>query len=68
MNKKCKLWGHKWLPVYIKGEYNGTVVKFIACYCSRCRKGHDESLDITLAAKNREYGTYNEKYFEEDKL
>ena len=62
--KKCKFWGHKWLPVYIKGEYNGTVVKFIACYCSRCRKGYDEALDINKVAINTEYGTYSEKYFD----
>jgi len=63
---KCKFWGHKWIPVYIKGEYNGTVTKFIACYCKRCRKGYNEALAIDMVAKNREYGTYNEKYFNED--
>ena len=67
MNKKCKFWGHKWTPVFIKGEYNGKTIKFIACYCERCKKGHEEAVFITLAAKNREYGTYSEKYFEEDK-
>lgn len=62
---KCKWFGHKWSPVYIKGEYNGKTIKFISCYCGRCRKGHDESLAITNAAIDRKFGTYNEKYFNE---
>jgi len=63
---KCNLLGHKWLPVYIKGTYNGKVVKFIGCYCNRCRRGYDESLEITEAAIDRKFGTYSEKYFDED--
>ncbi len=61
---KCKLFGHKWMPVYIKGDYNGKTVKFIACYCDRCRKGYNEAQDINQSAENREYGTYSEKYFD----
>ena len=62
---KCKWFGHKWLPVYIKGEYNSKTIKFISCYCSRCLKGYDESLAINEAAINIKFGTYNEKYFNE---
>ena len=65
---KCEFFGHKWVPVFIKGEYNGEIIKFISCYCNRCRKGYDESLSITKAAINREYGTYSEKYFDKDSL
>jgi len=65
---KCKWFGHKWLPVYIKGEYNGKTIKFISCYCDRCRKGYDESLAINNAAINRKFGTYSERYFNEADL
>jgi len=61
---KCKFFGHKWLPVYIKGKYNGKTIKFIGCYCDRCRKGYDEVLEINTAAIDMEYGTYSEKYFD----
>ena len=64
---KCKFWGHKWIPVYIKGSYNGIMVKFIACYCARCRKGYHEAMGIYLMAEDRRFGTYSEKYFNEDK-
>lgn len=60
---KCKLFGHKWTPAFIKGEYNGKAHKFISCYCSRCDLGYDEVLDIIGAAADLEYGTYSEKYF-----
>ena len=67
VNKKklwiCRLKGHKWTPAFIKGEYNGEVVKFIACSCSRCNTGSDELSKINNLAINREYGTYSEKYF-----
>jgi len=60
---KCKLFGHKWTPVFIKGKYNGEVVKFISCFCDRCGKGYDEVHNINKVAENREFGTYSEKYF-----
>ena len=63
-NLKCKLFGHKWNPVFIKAEYNGKVVRFIACYCSRCMKGYKEAMDINNTGKNRRFGTYAEKYFD----
>jgi len=60
---KCKLFGHKWVPVFIKGEYNGKFIKFIACYCDRCNKGYNEVFGINEVAINREFGTYSEEYF-----
>ena len=60
---KCKWLGHKWTPIFIKGVYNGVQVKFITCYCERCDKGFKETGIINNLAKNREYGTYCEKYF-----
>ena len=59
----CNFFGHKWIPVYIKGDYNGKTIKFITCYCKRCNIGHFETIDIETAAINKQYGTYNEKYF-----
>jgi len=61
---KCKLLGHRWVPVFIKGTYNGKEVKFIACHCERCNKGKKEMSGIIDLAVNRKYGTYSEKYFD----
>jgi hypothetical protein len=64
VNFWCKWLGHKLVPVFIKGQYNGKTVKFIACFCERCKKGENELYDIHNAAINREYGTYSESYFD----
>lgn len=64
---KCKLFGHKWEPVFIKGDYNGQTVMFIGCYCLRCEKGFDEVHKISEAAENRQLATYSEKYFDIEK-
>jgi hypothetical protein len=64
VNLWCKWIGHKFVPVYIKGEYNGKVLKFIGTYCDRCGKGQSELHKINNAAINREYGTYSEQYFD----
>ena len=61
--KRCKWFGHKWLPVYIgkRGKW-----KIIGCYCSRCWYGHDELYNFLnyLEYKNGyDYGVYDEKYF-----
>ena len=66
-NWKCKIFGHKWTPVFIKAEYNGEVVRFIACQCERCNKGYDGAHKINQVGKNRRFGTYSEKYFDENK-
>ena len=57
--KKCNWFGHKWIPVFIKGDN----VKIIGCYCGRCKKGRQELADFLETIENTEYGTYNEKYF-----
>ena len=51
-------------PIFIKGEYNNSTIKFIACFCERCRKGYNEAHEINDATNNREFGTYSEKYFD----
>lgn len=63
--KWCKFFGHKWNPVFVKGEYNNIPVKFIGCYCERCRKGYHELLyNCVGKLTKQEYGTYSEKYFD----
>lgn len=62
---KCQKGFHKWVPLYIKGEYNNKMIKFIACYCKDCRKGYSEAHNINNIAKNSQFGTYSEKYFNE---
>jgi hypothetical protein len=63
---KCKWFGHKWIPVFIKGTYNDLETKFISCYCERCGKGFKEVTQINNLAKNSKYGTYSEKYFDKE--
>jgi len=60
---KCKNGLHKWVPVFIKATYNNKEIKFISCFCDRCRIGYDETLQINEIGQNRIYGTYSEKYF-----
>jgi hypothetical protein len=62
-NNKCRLFGHKWQPIFIKGRYSNIEVKFIACRCKRCDKGHDDILDSIEKQTVNEYNTYNEKYY-----
>lgn len=63
---RCKWFGHKWVPVFIKGEFNGIPVKFIGCYCSRleCEKGDKELRQTNNSLTKREYGTHYEEYFD----
>lgn len=63
---KCKWFGHMWVPVFIKGTFNNLETKFISCYCERCNKGYKEVMKINDIARNREYGTYSEKYFDKE--
>jgi hypothetical protein len=64
---KCKLFGHKWYPCYVRGYYGGTQIKFIGVYCQRCRKGHDELLDAIKKQTISVYGTHSEEYFDDPK-
>ena len=64
-NKWCKLFGHKWKPVYI-GKYNKW--RIIACYCERCHYGNDgllNYLDFLKYKKGYDYGTYSEEYYKQ---
>lgn len=59
----CKLFGHKWVPAFIKGRVKNVHLKFIGCYCSRCNKGHEELL-LSVEKITTDYATHNEMYFE----
>jgi len=60
----CDLFGHKWKPVYICGEYNGIRISFIGAFCKRCFKGYPELIDTAKKQTNHIFTTYNEKYFD----
>lgn len=64
---KCKIFGHKWKPVFIRGFYGKTEIKIIGAYCVRCRKGYDELMDMIVKQDKSVYGTYSEKYFDDPK-
>lgn len=63
MKWKCRWFGHKWVPAFIKGDYSGKEIKFIGCFCKRCDMGYKELFDIIKIADKRHYDTYNESYF-----
>jgi hypothetical protein len=42
---KCKWFGHKWKPVYIRKNRE---FKFIGCYCTRCHIGYDELINFVI--------------------
>lgn len=60
---KCKWFGHRWNYAYIKGTLNEVKIKFIGCYCMRCRKGEKELLDVVNKMET-EYATYTEHFFD----
>ena len=64
--KKCARWGHKWVPVFIAGEYNGIHVRFIACYCQRCRIGYNDIGDAVSSQTQRLYNTREQMYYDND--
>ncbi len=63
----CKHIGHKWKPVYVKGFYGNLLIKFVGCYCKRCRFGYNDLLITIRKQTTRVYGTSNEQYCLEDK-
>lgn len=60
----CKIFGHVWIPVYIKGEIGGKPVRFIGAECKKCLKGHEDLRDFINELDSCEYNTYNEKYYD----
>lgn len=48
MSKRCKWFGHKWLPIVFRkrGYY-----KFLGCYCERCMYGYYELIDFNRYLK-----------------
>jgi hypothetical protein len=63
-NILCKILGHEWRPVFFKGDVNGKRIKFIACYCSRCDKGHLEIINLQGLVANLKMATYNESIYD----
>lgn len=62
---RCKFFGHKLKPVFIKGYYGNKKLKFIGAYCKRCGKGRKELHEAINLQDIKVYNTYNEKYFDE---
>ena len=62
----CKLFGHRWRPVYISGKYHDIKVRFIGAYCERCRKGYDEIVDANKKMTEYIYGTYSSDFWDEE--
>tara|TARA_R110002153_G_scaffold268651_1_gene433593 strand:- start:89 stop:289 length:201 start_codon:yes stop_codon:yes gene_type:complete len=61
----CKILGHKYRPVFYKGDIKGVEVKIITCYCERCKLGRKEMRDFSDKLEPLEMATYQEKYFYE---
>lgn len=58
--KRCKWFGHKWVPVYT----GGIGFNFIGTYCSRCGFGNQELMDFVKGIKPY-YCTYSEEYWKQ---
>lgn len=63
----CKILGHSYEPIFIKGAYGDKEVKFIGCVCRRCDFGKDELLDANKKMDRSDFCTYSEKYWHEGK-
>jgi len=63
----CKILGHSYEPIFIKGAYADKEVKFIGCKCRRCDFGEDELLDANKKMDRSDFCTYSEKYWHEHK-
>ena len=63
----CKILGHSYEPIFMKGSYADKEVKFIGCKCRRCGFGEDELLDANKKMDRSDFCTYSEKYWNECK-
>jgi len=63
----CKILGHKWIPVFIRGYYGKKEVKFIGAECKRCILGEDDLRIAIEKMENNIICSYSEKYYYEDK-
>lgn len=59
----CKIFGHKWIPVYIIGRFNNTKVKFIGTECKRCKYGETDLRKTIAKMHSCPVNTYSEKYY-----
>ena len=55
---RCKIFGHKWVPVFIGGKN----FDFIGTFCKRCHFGKEDLTDYVFLI-NHDYGTYSQKYW-----
>ena len=59
----CKVWGHKYRPVFREGYIKGEHIKVITCFCDRCGFGREEDSAFGKKVNPEIMGTYQEKYF-----
>ena len=62
----CKILGHSYEPLFIKGRFADKEVKFISCKCRRCDFGEPEIVDTVDKMDDYDFFTYTEKYFNND--
>jgi len=60
----CKILGHLYEPVFIKGTFGDKEVKFIGAKCKRCGFGQDELVDTVNKMDLNYFCTYSEKYWQ----
>ena len=63
----CKILGHSYVPIFIKGSYRNKIVEFIGCKCRRCDFGEKELSDAIMKMDIVDYATYSKKYFNNKK-
>lgn len=60
----CKVFGHKWIPVFVIGWFGNKEVKFIAAECINCKKGLDDLYKTIAKMDDCPVNSYNEKYYD----
>jgi len=59
----CKILGHKWVPIFIRGFYVDKEVKFIGTECIRCKFGKNDLMVAIKKMDNNIVCSYTEKYY-----
>ena len=62
----CKILGHKWIPIFIRGYYGKKEVKFIATVCKKCKLGEEDLKIAITKMDNNIICSYSEEYYYKD--
>lgn len=65
--KICRMFGHKFIHIYISGTIKKKKIQFIGAYCNRCNFGFNDLLDFVMnKLDNCDTCSYNPDYYNHD--